>query len=183
MTQMATPLAAAVTGDWRGETAAPLACLLAGTWNGWAIPLFDRETVDQVIAEQEAMGEDDLRIGWSDGQVVVETRDPVTGECAYVHPEYIDGEMYWNLSLGWCWTTVEGGEIIAPSIEQRQRFAQMKQTLAMGSHSRVVEEDGAHVFLITAHLGEYTGDDVPCHEVIGKVRVTKDGVVTVLNVE
>lgn len=64
-------------------------------WNGWAVPYFEREQLDKVVADNS----DCLRWG-KDG---LEWFDDVSIEI--IHPEMIEGMLLWPMQIGWVWIT------------------------------------------------------------------------------
>lgn len=49
------PIRATVRGDWMPEGAEGYPALIRSTTDGWAVPMFDRETVERLIVDQEAL--------------------------------------------------------------------------------------------------------------------------------
>jgi hypothetical protein len=193
-----------------GDEPAPgYPCLIAGYWNGWAEPLFDKETTLRVIADQEKMRSeldessraDVQRLAFDEAadQVVVTFAEGTDEEEEdRIDPVDADGKDRWNLGLGWTWEgKVDGFDPMAPTDEQKGAVKELKARLGQGEgtsplavswHSRLALPDGTHVFSISADLGETNtyGEGEDAREIrvirqVGGIKVAPDGSVAPAN--
>lgn len=83
---------------------APYPCWSDGMhWNGWGMPYFERETVEQLIADGVLGG-----MRWDGDTVVV----PMDDEEDRFNPEVINGVTVWGIGAGcYCWDSVEFVEV------------------------------------------------------------------------
>jgi len=76
-------------------------------WNGWEMPLFDKKTVNRILAELTSE-ECDSTFHW-EGETLIET-DHSEGESYPVYSTMIDGEMHYQVGNGWIWEEERGIE-------------------------------------------------------------------------
>lgn len=87
---------AMVSGEWLPGEHPGYGALVTDHWNGWACPLFTRETVERIVSESP----DVLR--WDGDSVVYETED--SDEPEVYGPD--DDGLYGIGSGSWCWDEV-----------------------------------------------------------------------------
>lgn len=187
MTVYNPPRKATVRGDWLPDDHPGYPAYVRGTWNGWAIPLFDRETAEKVVQDQAKLEVDDCTLVWDDDVIVGTVPLSMEDETFRIEPEYVKSlnETLYDMNLGWTWDTVEVLDV-GPTAPQKAAFLLVAESLSCHSHDRMINEDGSHTFPIMAHTGRYSdheGRRFPIHVTVGLFTIDRDGNVTVQNVK
>lgn len=199
-----TPRDTRVTGDWMPEDFEGYPAKVTGTWNGFAVPLFDRETAERVVADQERIREElredgheaDLeRLEWHGDSVLVipgEVDDspeyliqPRDSTGAVVGPD----EGLYDLSMGWTWYEAEedANDPARATPEQVATYRQLREDLSPGlprgdellciDHEPFVRSDGTHEFriLVVSDEDEFEDSRRRVLRECGRVRIHRDG--------
>lgn len=175
----AQPIEARVRGDWMPEGESYPA-LVDADWNGWAVPSFDRETAERVVADQAKLIEDADWEGaptleW-DGDAIL-YRDPnmMEEDDADILIEPDENGRY-PMGLGWCWELEDApNDPDDPTPAQVMAHTRLAESLKCHSTNRTVYPDGSAVFAVWADLGEQTEDGTKLVKTIARIRIDRDG--------